>query len=60
MSAAWEGRYDGSVAARHEWKGLLKRPGALEDWNEKMRQEREERRQPACHVPGAFDEDEDD
>ncbi|KAF8628249.1 hypothetical protein AX15_004024 [Amanita polypyramis BW_CC] len=62
MSAAWESRHDGSVVARHEWKGLMKIPGALEDWNEKARLEREERlekRKPSCRVPGAFDEDED-
>lgn len=64
MSAAWEGRYDGSIVARHEWKGLIKRPGALEDWTEKTRLEREEcsrRRQSGRRVPGAFtDDDEED
>jgi len=63
MSAAWESRHDGSVVARHEWKGLMKMPGALEDWNEKTRLEREDRlgRQRAtCRVPGAFDDDDED
>ena len=63
MSTAWESRHDGSVVARHEWKGLTKTPGALEDWNERMRLEGEERlgrRKAARRVPGAFSEDEDD
>ncbi|KAG6842431.1 hypothetical protein C0991_007561 [Blastosporella zonata] len=69
MSAAWENSDTGSTVARHEWKGMLKMRGALEDWVEKDRQEREEesrlRRSHRIsierHVPGAFeDEYEDD
>jgi WD repeat-containing protein 23 len=63
MSAAWESRRDGSVVARHEWKGLMKMRGALEDWNEKTRLEREDRlgsQRATRRVPGAFDDDEED
>ncbi|KAK2461516.1 hypothetical protein APHAL10511_005979 [Amanita phalloides] len=63
MSAAWEGRYGGSLVARHEWKGLTKMPGTLEDWNEKMRLEQNDRskRQRYSHrVPGAFDDEDED
>ena len=35
MSVAWSNGHMGSVVARHEWKGLLKMPGALEDLVEK-------------------------
>jgi len=43
MSVAWSsaGR-GGSVVARHEWKGLSKMPGALEDFVEKKRLESQE------------------
>lgn len=43
MSVAWSsaGR-GGSVVARHEWKGLSKMPGALEDLVEKRRLESQE------------------
>ena len=43
MSVAWSsaGR-GGSVVARHEWKGLSKMPGALEDFVEKNRLESQE------------------
>jgi WD repeat-containing protein 23 len=43
MSVAWSsaGR-GGSVVARHEWKGLSKMPGALEDFVEKRRLESQE------------------
>ena len=43
MSVAWSstGR-GGSVVARHEWKGLSKMPGALEDFVEKERLESQE------------------
>ena len=43
MSVAWSsaGR-TGSVVARHEWKGLSKMPGALEDFVEKKRLESQE------------------
>lgn len=48
MSVAWSsaGR-GGSVVARHEWKGLLKMSGALEDFVEKSRLESQE------HEPGS-------
>lgn len=39
LSAGWEDASGGTVIARHEWKGLMKMPGALEDWVEKNRQE---------------------
>jgi WD repeat-containing protein 23 len=43
MSVAWSsGSRGGSVVARHEWKGLLKMPGALEDFVEKRRLESQE------------------
>lgn len=37
MSVAWSNGHMGSIVARHEWKGLLKMPGALEDLVEKRR-----------------------
>ena len=41
MSTGWESGSNGSIVARHEWKGLSKaRQGSLEDWVEKERQER--------------------
>ncbi len=43
MSVAWSNGHTGSVVARHEWKGLLKMPGALEDLVEKRRLESQER-----------------
>jgi WD repeat-containing protein 23 len=43
MSVAWSSGHGGSVVARHEWKGLLKMPGALEDFVEKQRLESRER-----------------
>jgi WD repeat-containing protein 23 len=48
MSVGWSNGLGGSVVARHEWKGLLKMPGALEDLMEKRRLESQERiaRQP--------------
>ena len=39
LSASWEDACGGTVIARHEWKGLMKMPGALEDWVEKNQQE---------------------
>ncbi|KAJ6541801.1 WD40-repeat-containing domain protein [Mycena capillaripes] len=35
MSAGWESGRGGSRVARHEWKGLSKMGGSLEDWVEK-------------------------
>ncbi|KAF8963925.1 WD40-repeat-containing domain protein [Flammula alnicola] len=75
MSAGWESSRGGTVIARHEYKGLSKMPGALEDWVGKKRQEASEnnnvrrsarlqasaRRQGQYRVPGQFDsEDVDD
>jgi len=39
MSVAWSNGQGGSVVACHEWKGLLKMPGALEDLVERRRLE---------------------
>ncbi|KAJ7492078.1 WD40-repeat-containing domain protein [Mycena latifolia] len=39
MSAGWESGRGGSRVARHEWKGLSKMGGSLEDWVEKNAQE---------------------
>ncbi|KAI0361487.1 WD40 repeat-like protein [Trametes cingulata] len=62
MSTGWLGRRwglsEGSVVARHEFKGLSKLPGSLEAWVEKERAERSERtRRGGQHfgMPGAFD-----
>jgi WD repeat-containing protein 23 len=43
MSVGWSNGLGGSVVVRHEWKGLLKMPGALEDLMEKRRLESQER-----------------
>jgi DDB1- and CUL4-associated factor 11 len=43
MSVGWSSRHGGSVVMRHEWKGLLKMQGALEDLVEKQRLESQER-----------------
>jgi WD repeat-containing protein 23 len=58
MSVAWSNGRNGSVVARHEWKGLLKMPGALEDFVEKWRLESQEQcaRLPG-HMPGQLDSD---
>ena len=67
MSAGWQSGRGGSIVARHEWKGLSKMHGHLEDWVEKCRNEQEEsstRRQSSrvrrAHLPGAFDDDEEE
>ncbi|KAF8203916.1 WD40-repeat-containing domain protein [Pholiota molesta] len=74
MSAGWESARGGTVIARHEYKGLSKMPGALEDWAEKQRQESNDttnvrrsarlqagRGHSQYHVPGHFaSEDVDD
>lgn len=44
MSAVWESNRGKSCVARHEWKGLYKMGGRLEDWAEKQRDEAEESR----------------
>ncbi|KAI0308327.1 WD40-repeat-containing domain protein [Multifurca ochricompacta] len=54
MSAGWSSGHGGSVVARHEWKGLLKMPGALEDFVEKQRLESQE-----CSTAGQHDTDSD-
>ncbi|PFH52343.1 hypothetical protein AMATHDRAFT_140392 [Amanita thiersii Skay4041] len=65
MSAAWESGHGGSVVARHEWKGLLKKLRTIEDWQEKQRTEQEDpvvqRRQYGVrrHFPGSFEDDDD-
>jgi WD repeat-containing protein 23 len=57
MSAAWESAGGGSVVARHEWKGLSKFPGALEDWVAKRK---EENLSGPRRVPGAFESSDED
>ncbi|KAF5385331.1 hypothetical protein D9615_001190 [Tricholomella constricta] len=71
MSTAWENNQGGSIVARHEWKGLSKMRGVLEDWVEKNRQEQQDisrlrrsgrlsNRRSTQHIPGAFHEEDDD
>ncbi|GLB35784.1 putative WD domain, G-beta repeat [Lyophyllum shimeji] len=72
MSVAWESAHGGSTVAKHEWKGLSKMRGALEDWVEKDNQEQQEtsrlrrsarlsnRRTAQRHVPGAFEDEEEE
>jgi len=70
ISAAWSSAEGGSHIARHEWKGLSKMSGQLEDWVQKQQQEEPEmnrRRRSARlahraflqNMPGAFNDDED-
>jgi WD repeat-containing protein 23 len=60
MSVAWSSGRGGSVVARHEWKGLLKMPGALEDWVEKRRLESQEQSANGRgSMPGRLDSDSD-
>ncbi|KAF7347354.1 WD-REPEATS-REGION domain-containing protein [Mycena venus] len=42
MSAGWESGRGGSRVARHEWKGLSKMGGSIEDWIEKKHAEAQE------------------
>lgn len=67
MSAGWESARGGTVIARHEYKGLLKMPGALEDLVEKrwreaadtehvIRRSARLRAQHEQHIPGAYEE----
>ncbi|KIM47605.1 hypothetical protein M413DRAFT_439274 [Hebeloma cylindrosporum] len=63
MSAGWESARGGTVIARHEYKGLLKMPGALEDLVEKRWREaadtenvRRSTRLQAQRIPGAYEE----
>ena len=61
MSVAWSSGSGGSIVARHEWKGLVKTRGVLEDWVEKRRLESQEatgERQRA--VSSNLDSDDDD
>ncbi|KAF9486361.1 WD40 repeat-like protein [Pholiota conissans] len=69
MSAGWESARGGTVIARHEYKGLSKMRGGLEDWVEKHKQERNDgssvRRSARLqgrhyHVPGHFASEEGD
>ncbi|KAJ7292730.1 WD40 repeat-like protein [Mycena rebaudengoi] len=71
MSAGWESGRGGSRLARHEWKGLSKMSGSLEDWVEKNAQEGsvpgtrrsarlQERGRTAQTMPGAFHGDDSD
>lgn len=65
MSVSWSSSraHGGSIVARHEWKGLNKRHGALEDLLEKQKQENSEslshrrgqRQTRRQHVPGAYE-----
>lgn len=48
MSVGWESRQRGSTVARHEWKGMSKRPGELEDWVAEQSSERSERAERAA------------
>lgn len=69
MSAGWESGRGGSRVARHEWKGLSKMGGSLEDWVEKNAQEGQSRRSTRLQqlagrerrstMPGTFESDED-
>jgi DDB1- and CUL4-associated factor 11 len=43
MSVGWSSGHGGSEVMRHEWKGLLKMQGRLEDLVEKQRLESQER-----------------
>jgi hypothetical protein len=58
MSVGWSSAHDGSVVMRHEWKGLLKMGGALEDLVEKQRLESQE--QSANRLEGVEDQTDSD
>ncbi|PBL00697.1 WD40 repeat-like protein [Armillaria gallica] len=74
MSAGWDSGDGGSILARHEWKGLSKMNGSLEDWVERDESKRHatenvrrssrlatRRRRDFNLIPGTYlDEDEDD
>lgn len=75
MSAGWRNGSGGTVISRHEYKGLSKLAGALEDWVERQKFEAshtsngprrssrlmsQARRHEQRHVPGAYEPDEDD
>ncbi|KAJ7455934.1 WD40-repeat-containing domain protein [Mycena galericulata] len=69
MSAGWESGRGGSRVARHEWKGLAKMGGSLEDWVERNVQEGSTRRSTRLQqlaargrrstMPGTFESDDD-
>lgn len=44
ISAAWSSAETGSHIARHEWKGLSKTAGCLEDWVQRQREEESDAR----------------
>ena len=70
MSAGWEGSHGQSLVARHEWKGLSKMGGRLEDYVTKKTDESTERKSsrrlrrsqrlatqrqtPTRHLPGHY------
>ena len=75
MSAGWDNKNGGTIIARHEYKGLSKMNGALEDWVERENLEtrhapqglrrttrllQDSRRGESRHVPGAYEPDEDE
>ncbi|KAJ6601263.1 WD40 repeat-like protein [Mycena vulgaris] len=70
MSAGWESGRGGSRVARHEWKGLSKMGGSLEDWVAKSTQEAGGRRSSRLQqlaarerrgtMPGTFESDDSD
>lgn len=74
MSAGWRNGSGGTVIARHEYKGLSKMAGALEDWVERQKVEEsytsngprrssrlsQAQRYERRHVPGAYEPDEDE
>lgn len=74
MSAGWDSGHGGSILARHEWKGLSKMNGSLEDWVAREESERHatenvrrssrlatQRRRDFNLIPGTYlDDDEDD
>ncbi|KAF9011056.1 WD40-repeat-containing domain protein [Cyathus striatus] len=70
VDECWMGKPGGSTIARHEWKGLRKAPGAIEDWVEKSNLEEAEleserrhsrrvegRRRAGRQLPGSFYDD---
>ena len=74
MSAGWRNGSGGTVIARHEYKGLSKMAGALEDWVERQKLEAsytsngprrstrlsQAREHGRRHVPGTYEPDEDE
>jgi WD repeat-containing protein 23 len=69
MSVAWATRHEGSIVARHEWKGLGKMSQRLEDWVDKQSAEYIEQTRASeakqaraaearsRRLPGAFEEE---